>query len=88
MTSLGAAQKSVLATPVQNAASKKVAAAGWEITPCLHFSGRGKGKKSGFKSTPVLNGAEGNGEAAVLSLHIPDLPACCQNAAGFEQNTS
>lgn len=52
MTSLGAAQKGVLATPVQNAASKKVAAAGWEITPCLNFSGRGKGTKSGFKPTP------------------------------------
>lgn len=85
MTSLGAAQKNVLATPVQNGASKKVAAAAWEITPCLHFSGREKGKKSGFKPTPVLSEAEGNGEVAVLGLHITDLPALCQNVAGFEK---
>lgn len=85
MTPLGAAQKNVFATPVQNAASKKVAAAAWKITPCLHFSGREKGKKSGFKPTPVLSGAEGNGEVAVLGLHITDLPALCQNVAGFEK---
>lgn len=88
MTSLGAAQKNVLGTAVQNAASKKVAPAAWKITPCLHFSGREKGKKSGFKPTPVLSGAEGNGEVAVLGLHITDLPALCQNATGFEKNTS
>lgn len=39
---------------------KKVAATGWAITSHLYFSGREKGKKPGFMSTPLLSGAEGH----------------------------
>lgn len=39
---------------------KKVTATGWAITSHLHFSGREKGKKPGFVSTPLLSGAEGH----------------------------
>lgn len=88
MTSLGAAQKSVCHTCAEcSLKESRCSRMGNNSLSALLW--KGKRDEVGVQAYPtVLSGGEGHGEAAVLSLHIPDLPAHCQNVAGFEQNIS
>lgn len=88
MTSLGPAQKSVLATPAQNAASKESRCSRMGNNSLSALLWKRKKEEVRLQAYPSPEWSRWEWEAAVPGLHIPDLPTLCQNATDFDKNIS